>query len=132
MGEDSHDDMLDSILAGPASSPGLKKSAHRRLFREMIRGELEIGPLSAGRRRSLIRFAKRLGILADEARLIVRAVEYEAGHLTATAEELIAADLADSHRRIEHAETLMRIGLAVMLATLFWLLARWIFGMAGV
>jgi hypothetical protein len=64
--------------------PGAK-AANRRLFREMVKGEIEDRPLSWSRRRSLIRFARRLEIDSFEARLLIRAVEYECGHVTPAA-----------------------------------------------
>jgi hypothetical protein len=54
-----------------------RRGAHRRLFREMVKGELEAGPLSWMRRRALVKFAQRLEIDPFEARLLIRGVEYE-------------------------------------------------------
>lgn len=56
------------------------RSRNRRLFREMVRMEIENRPLGWLRRRALVRFAGRLRLDPFEARLIVRAVEYECGH----------------------------------------------------
>lgn len=54
-----------------------RRGAHRRLFREMIQGELEVGPLTWLRRRALVKFAGRLDIDRFEAELLIRGVEYE-------------------------------------------------------
>ena len=59
----------------------------RRIFREMVKGEIEDRPLGLRQRRSLVRFGRRLGIDSFEARLIVRAVEYECGHVPPAAME---------------------------------------------
>lgn len=62
-----------------------ERNVHRRVFREMIRNELDDAPLGWLKRRNLIRFAVRLGIDEFEARLIVRAVEYECGRASPAA-----------------------------------------------
>ncbi len=54
---------------------------HRRIFREMIRLEAESAPLTRKGGRELVGFAKRLDIDVFEARLMIRAVEYECGHV---------------------------------------------------
>lgn len=53
----------------------------RRVFREMVRLETQERPLSWVRRNRLVRFAEGLGIDGFEARLVVRAVEYDCGHV---------------------------------------------------
>lgn len=58
-----------------------RRAVHRRIFREMIRQEAESAPVSRKARRQLTRFALRLNIDAFEARLLIRAVEYELGHV---------------------------------------------------
>ncbi|HPF40511.1 MAG TPA: hypothetical protein P5081_09900 [Phycisphaerae bacterium] len=60
-------------------SPRLDRATSRRLFREMTKMQIEDGPLPWARRRDLVRFARRLGIDTFEAKLIIRAVEYECG-----------------------------------------------------
>ncbi len=55
----------------------MHRAAHRRLFREMVKSELEAGPLTWLRRRALVKFADRLEIDRFEARLLIRGVEYE-------------------------------------------------------
>lgn len=71
-----------SVLPIPA---GHRRNAVRRIFRDMVKGELESGPLSKGKRRELVEFAVTAGLTSHEARLTVRAVEFELG---------MAADLA--------------------------------------
>jgi len=67
----------------PAHLPlpgGHRRNAVRRIFREMVREELSsTGPLSAAKRRELVEFAATAGLDPYEARLTVRAVEYEMG-----------------------------------------------------
>lgn len=70
--------MVDSAANDDAARG--RRTMNRTLFREMTRTELENGPLGWLRRRTLVRFGIRLGIDPFEARLIVRAVEYECGH----------------------------------------------------
>ncbi len=62
------------VAAGDPPSP-------RRVFREMIRLEASDRPLTWLERRALARFAEQLGIDGFEARLLIRAVEYECGHV---------------------------------------------------
>ncbi len=72
------------------------RAGTRRVFREMIKAEAEDRPLSLLRRRALVHFARHLKIDPFEARLMIRAVEYECGHAPPAAMEDIdtAADLA--------------------------------------
>ncbi len=127
MGGDSPHNPLDSILAGSRSSQEMKRIASRRLFREMVKGETENGPLSFLRRRALVRFASRLSIGPDEARLIIRGVEFECGLIAgATARELLEADQEASRRRIANLDAVLRIGLIALVAVLFTLVFRWV------
>lgn len=64
---------LDEALANRHQ----RRGAHRRLFRDMVKGEMEVGPLTWLRRRALVKFAKRLDIDRFEAQLLIRGVEYE-------------------------------------------------------
>lgn len=64
---------LDDALADRR----LRRGAHRRLFREMVHGELEASSLTWLRRRALVKFAARLEIDRFEAELLIRGVEYE-------------------------------------------------------
>ncbi len=84
MGEERPPRMSEPDGALVEWRPG-SKAANRRLFREMVKGEIEDRPLSWSRRRSLIRFARRLEIDPFEARLLIRAVEYECGHVAPAA-----------------------------------------------
>jgi len=66
----------------PAMLPlpgGHRRGAVRRIFREMVKEELASGPLSKSTRRELVSFASTAGLDAYEARLTIRAVEYELG-----------------------------------------------------
>ncbi|HKQ46970.1 MAG TPA: hypothetical protein VJZ71_02745 [Phycisphaerae bacterium] len=64
---------LDEALADRQQ----RRGAHRRLFRDMVKGEMEVGPLTWLRRRALVKFAERLDIDRFEAELLIRGVEYE-------------------------------------------------------
>lgn len=54
---------------------------NRRVFRAMLVDEMTDAPLTAARRREFLAYARRLGLDDFEARLFVRAVEYECGHV---------------------------------------------------
>lgn len=56
------------------------KAANLRIFREMIKHDVQNRPLGWRRRREFVRFAQRLDIDPFHARLLIRAVEYECGH----------------------------------------------------
>jgi hypothetical protein len=64
---------LDEALADRQQ----RRAAHRRIFRDMVKGELETCALSWWRRRDLVKFAASLGIDRYEALLLIRGVEYE-------------------------------------------------------
>lgn len=71
---------IDMQLDDPARrSTRVDRTIARQLFREMITMQIDAGPLPGTRRRELVRFARRLGIDTFEAKLIIRAVEYECG-----------------------------------------------------
>jgi hypothetical protein len=53
------------------------RAFHRRIFREMVKGEIGNGRLSWRQQKDLIQFAGSLGIDTYEAHLLLRAVEYE-------------------------------------------------------
>lgn len=53
------------------------RAMNRRAFREMVKSQVEEHALSRRQRRDFVRFAESVGIDAYEARLLVRAVEYE-------------------------------------------------------
>lgn len=65
----------------PSGSTDDARADCRRVFREMVRLETQDRPLSWVRRNRLVRFAEELGIDGFEARLVVRAVEYDCGHV---------------------------------------------------
>jgi hypothetical protein len=69
---------LDRALRGGRTAGRIDR---RRCFRQMVKGEIEDQPLTWLRRRALVQFAARLQIDAFEARLLIRAVEYECGHV---------------------------------------------------
>ena len=58
----------------------IDRSFSKQLFREMAKSEMENAQLSWQQRRRFVAFATRLGIDEFEAKLILRAVEYECGH----------------------------------------------------
>jgi|GEM_PF-7067172 len=70
----------------------IDRSFSKQLFREMAKTEMEDAPLTGRQQRQFVAFATRLGIDEFEARLILRAVEYECGHA-----ELAALDERNDH-----------------------------------
>lgn len=80
MRHDAPRDSADDTSSDPETPPAvLDRAFGKRLFREMIKLQIEDGPLRGGQRRELVRFARRMNIDTFEARLIIRAVEYECG-----------------------------------------------------
>jgi hypothetical protein len=73
------DPIEQSQTASPPRPARLDRQFGKQLFREMIKLQIEDGPLRWSQRRELVKFARRLGIDTFEARLIIRAVEYECG-----------------------------------------------------
>ncbi len=73
---------LDQRLT-PAQSAA--RAFRRRAFREMVKRQIEDRPLGWMQRRALLRFAARIPLDDFEARLIIRAVEYESGHVAPAA-----------------------------------------------
>ena len=67
----------DSKIDAPNHRPD--RSFNRRLFSEITKMQIVDAPLGWSRRRELVRFARKLGIDAFEAKLLIRAVEYELG-----------------------------------------------------
>lgn len=61
------------------------RAATRRVFRGMVKGLIQDRPLTGLRRRELVRFGKKLRLDTFEVRLIIRAVEYECGHVAPAA-----------------------------------------------
>ena len=71
------------------------RATHRRLYREMVKNEIKDQPLNWLRRRALVRFAvRKLKIDSFEARLIIRAVEYECGHVPPAAMDEVESPVA--------------------------------------
>jgi hypothetical protein len=61
------------------------RAMNRRLFREMVKEQIADCPMTKAKRRAFVRFAEKLHIDTFEARLIIRAVEYECGHVAPAA-----------------------------------------------
>lgn len=86
MGEERLPDLPDGELQHRAAAGARStRVGHRRVFREMVKGEIEDKPLRWHQRRALVRFGESLGLDSFEARLIIRAVEYECGHVSPAA-----------------------------------------------
>lgn len=80
MRDNAPDETAEKLPVDPAvRAPKLDRAFSRQLFREMIKMQIDEGPLRRGQRRDLIRFARRMNLDTFEARLIIRAVEYECG-----------------------------------------------------
>lgn len=111
---------LNANLPIPA---GHRRNAVRRIFREMVKEELTTGPLAKRTRRELVEFASTAGLDAYEARLTIRAVEYEMGMVTD-----LAVDPADDDAISFLTPTtwfLLRFSLACVAGfMLAWLVAR--------
>ncbi|MFQ5410826.1 MAG: hypothetical protein ACE5EC_00955 [Phycisphaerae bacterium] len=78
----------------PSPAERDRRTRNRRVFREMVKLEIVDRPLSWFRRRALIRFAERMKLDPFEARLIVRAVEYECGHVAMAAMDEVRTPVA--------------------------------------
>ncbi len=97
MGDELRPDLARSDVDRASSSErAQRRAASRRILRDMIKIEVEDRPLKWLQRRELILFAQSLGIDAFEARLLIRAVEYECGHV-------VPAAMADVETPIEKA-----------------------------
>lgn len=110
----------ESNLPIPA---GHRRNAVRRIFREMVKEELASGPLAPRMRRELVEFASTAGLDAYEARLTIRAVEFELGYATD-----LSVDPADDESISFLTPTtwfLLRFSLACVAGfMLAWLVAR--------
>lgn len=132
MGGENPRNVISNAPDSPAHAPaGPAPVNYRRIFREMVKGETEDGPLTPFQRRQLVRFARRLNIPRRDARLMVRAIEYERGQ--ATIDEL--AEAAGLSRRcprrwIIELEFVLRLGLLVLAVLLNVLAFRWFMRMA--
>ena len=120
----------DAIPAPEAGGPdtlpipgGHRRNAVRRIFREMIKEELSTGPLPARTRRELVEFASTAGLDVYEARITIRAVEFELGMATDLAAD--PADLESVSFLTPTTWFLLRFALAVMSGILLaWFVAR--------
>ena len=63
----------------PAAEQRRLQTFCRQIFRDMVKHQVLEEPLSAYRRRLLVRYGASLGLEELESSLIVRAVEYECG-----------------------------------------------------
>lgn len=114
----------------PASSAARQvQAAHRRIFREMVKHRIQDRPLSRRRRHELIRFARRLDMDEFEARLLVRAVEYECGHVMPAAMDERHAHVAREYLAGENedrARLMQNLALSAFMAAagllLIWLI----------
>ncbi len=84
----------DAVEDHDAVGGRVTRNLNRRLFREMIKTDIEDRPLNWLRRHAFVRFAARIGIDPFEAKLIIRAVEYECGHAAPAA-------MADVESRVQ-------------------------------
>ncbi|MCG8405996.1 MAG: hypothetical protein MI923_12440 [Phycisphaerales bacterium] len=107
------------------------KAAHRRIFRQMVKQEIENRPLNWLRRRALIRFAeKKLRMDAFEARLIIRGVEYECGHVAPAAMANVESPVATEYLpKKEHEQYWLTRALVfpvalVVICLILWLLRQ--------
>gem|GEM_PF-3499634 len=73
------------------------RAMNRRLFREMVKEQIADCPITRSQRRALVRFAESLPIDNFEARLLIRAVEYECGHVAPAAMAEIQTPVATEY-----------------------------------
>ncbi len=85
---DSHSNNFESALDRhlPPREQRMRAMS-RRVFREMVKDEICDRPLGWRRRRQYLAYAARLNIDPFEARLLIRGVEYECGHVKPAAME---------------------------------------------
>ncbi len=123
------DGTLETALSGGDAAADAKRIANRRLFREMVKGEVAESPLTFSRRRALVRFARRLAIQPTEANLIIRGVEYEHGQVPA--EAVLELMRGTKHRGLAptDVESALRVGFYVLLTLLYCLVIRWAVGL---
>lgn len=98
------------------------RAQRRRAFREMVKRQIQDRPLGWMQRRALLRFASRIPLDPFEARLIVRAVEYECGHVAPAAMADVDPQVAVEYLQSDEREATRRQGMALM-ALLVFLLA---------
>lgn len=126
------DRIPDSTPTPPAAAsspdgPAGQHALYRRIFRDMVIAETQSGPLSAARRRGLIRFARRMELTRAEARLLIRGVEYERGQVPIEEIHKLMHG-ATRHRRWlpVDVDAVLRIGLALLIVLLNVFVFRWI------
>ena len=111
---------LDEALADRQQ----RRGANRRLFREMVKGELEVGPLTWLRRRALVKFAQRLDIDRFEAQLLIRGVEYEGALIPPAVMSPTQAPSNEDSASQQRTAALMRMMVLVLLVVLNYLILR--------
>ncbi len=106
------------------------RALRRRAFREMVKSQIEDRPLGWMQRRALLRFAARIPLDDFEARLIVRAVEYECGHVAPAAMADVEPSLAAEYLDAGDGPTSHHLGitLVIPLVLLFLFLSLWLLG----
>jgi hypothetical protein len=106
------------------------RALKRRTFREMVKNQIEDHPLGWLQRRALLRFAARIPLDDFEARLIIRAVEYECGHVAPAAMADIEPVVAEEYLHAEDGHTATTPGVApiISLVLLLLFLCLWLFG----
>jgi len=65
----------------PSAPAKLDRRQSRLIFKQMVASHLEEGLLRFSRRRQLVKYAQKMGIVPFEANLIIAQAQYEAGHL---------------------------------------------------
>lgn len=110
--------------AGADGGPAIDRAFGRRLFREMIKLQIDDAPTTWRDRRRLVRFARRLGIDAFEAKLLIRATEYELGLVEPAA--LDARQTAAETRYIARDNATSRASLLLPVGVIAGLLIAWL------
>ena len=111
---------LDDALADRRQ----RRGAHRRLFRDMVKGELEVGPLTWLRRRALVKFAERLDIDRVEAHLLIRGVEYEGAMIPPAAMPSTQATPDNDTATQKSSAAVIRMIVMLLLVGLYYLALR--------
>ena len=96
----------------------------------MVKDQIENRPLGWLQRRALLRFAARIPLDDFEARLIIRAVEYECGHVPPAAMADIESPLAEEylHAGDRWSGSASGVTQIIALVLLLLFLALWLFG----
>jgi hypothetical protein len=94
MGESHSPDNYESALDRHLPPREQKvRAMSRRIFREMVKDEICDRPLGWRRRRQYLAYAAKLNIDPFEARLLIRGVEYECGHVKPAAMDNPRSDI---------------------------------------